>query len=76
MTGAVHFLRPRRDEPPGRKFVCNGCGTLMEVMEIDLIDGGTFINPKTYRCDECHTGRLMRELPVPFSEQHPPRRAA
>lgn len=77
MTGAVRFLRPRRRHlPPGRNLVCNSCGCVIDVVEIDLIDGGEFVNPRTVRCYDCNTGHLMRELPVPFSEQHPPRRAA
>ena len=76
MSGAVRFLRPRRNLPPGRPLVCNGCGTVIDSVEIDLIDGGQFVNPRTFRCYPCNTANLMRELPVPFSEQHPPRRAA
>ena len=73
MTGAVRFLRPRRDsDKHGRNLHCTRCGDLVRVYEIPA----PWINPHAYVCGSCQTASTMKELPVPFHEQHPPRRAA
>lgn len=73
MTGAVRFLRPRRDDPhKGRNLRCTRCSALVQVYEIPE----PFIDPKRFVCGDCYVDSTMRETPVPFSEQHPPRRAA
>lgn len=73
LTGTVRFLRPRRDDPhKGRNLRCRTCGDLVRVYELP----GPWLDPKRYQCGSCMTDVTMRELPVPFSEQHPPRRAA
>lgn len=67
VTGAVHFLRPRRDDDrQGRVLTCKKCGAKVRVYEIPA----KHLNPRNYTCGECMVDVTMRELPVPFSQQH------
>lgn len=67
MTGAVRYLRPRRDDPhKGRNLRCRKCGDLVCVYEIPK----PYINPHTFTCGFCLTEATLKEVPVPFHQQH------
>ena len=69
----VRYLKmPRDSDKHSRVLTCTDCGDVVRVYEIP----SRYLNPRTYRCGLCQTGRVMTERPIPFSEQHPPRRAA
>ncbi len=64
--GDLRLLFSKPDLPKGRNFRCRRCQTLVEVVEIP----GPFVDPDRFVCGECMCDSTMRELPVPFSQQH------